>query len=66
MLPDLQLKLITQNRRNRHTSYISKPWFDMYLSDRKPVILNYNPFMAFKENPNITDQVHEWARVLRF
>ncbi len=51
----LQGKLILDNRKNKHTSYISKPWFDMYLSDRRSIVLNYNPFVAFKEDS--TDQV---------
>uniref|UniRef100_A0A2P2I894 Carnitine O-palmitoyltransferase 2 n=1 Tax=Hirondellea gigas TaxID=1518452 RepID=A0A2P2I894_9CRUS len=45
--PPLQEKLKTQDKNNKHTNYISKPWFDMYLSDRAPVVLNYNPFLAF-------------------
>ena len=53
----LQGKLILDDRANKHTSYISKPWFDMYLSDRKSVVLNYNPFIGFKEDPTTTDQV---------
>jgi carnitine O-palmitoyltransferase 2 len=27
--------------------YISEPWFDMYLSDRSSIVLNYNPCIAF-------------------
>ncbi|XP_031846888.2 carnitine palmitoyltransferase 2 isoform X1 [Nomia melanderi] len=43
----LQNKLIKKNSKNRHTSYISEPWFDMYLRDRKPLPINYNPFLVF-------------------
>ena len=46
-----------RDRQNKHTSYISGPWFDMYLKSRLPLVLNYNPFIAFKEDPDITDQV---------
>ena len=53
----LQGKLILENRANKHTSYISKPWFNMYLSDKKSLVLNYNPFMAFKEDAATRDQV---------
>ena len=28
---------------NKHTSYIAKPWFDMYLFDRASIVLNSNP-----------------------
>ncbi|KAK4298498.1 hypothetical protein Pmani_029164 [Petrolisthes manimaculis] len=44
---DLQAKLKLKDKANKHTSYITGPWFNMYLSDRVPVVLNYNPFMAF-------------------
>lgn len=43
----LQEKLVQNNSRNRHTSYISEPWFDMYLRDRKPLPINYNPILIF-------------------
>lgn len=37
---------------------VTEPWFDMYLESRDPLVLNYNPFMAFKDDPQgITDQV---------
>ncbi|XP_072752082.1 carnitine O-palmitoyltransferase 2, mitochondrial isoform X2 [Anoplolepis gracilipes] len=43
----LQKQLIHNNDENPHTSYISKPWFDLYLRDRKPLPINYNPFLVF-------------------
>ncbi|XP_037086260.1 carnitine O-palmitoyltransferase 2, mitochondrial-like [Pollicipes pollicipes] len=48
----LQLVLRQRDRANKHTSYISKPWFDMYLSDRRPIVINYNPFMSYIDDPN--------------
>ncbi|RWS00883.1 hypothetical protein B4U79_11788 [Dinothrombium tinctorium] len=48
---ELHNELLAINKRNRHTSYISEPWFDMYLKSRLPVVLNYNPFMSFKDDP---------------
>lgn len=53
------MKLIQKDKKHSHTSYISKPWFDMYLSDRQSLVLNYNPFVGFKEDPNTTDQVFQ-------
>nr|XP_046248578.1 carnitine O-palmitoyltransferase 2, mitochondrial [Scatophagus argus] len=47
----LHEELITQDKNNKHTSYISGPWFDMYLSARDSVVLNYNPFMSFNPDP---------------
>ncbi|XP_068599274.1 carnitine O-palmitoyltransferase 2, mitochondrial [Brachionichthys hirsutus] len=43
----LNEELVAQDQTNKHTSYISGPWFDMYLSARDPVVLNFNPFMSF-------------------
>ena len=32
--------------------FFTEPWFDMYLSSRDSIVLNYNPFIAFKNDPN--------------
>ncbi|KFM61229.1 hypothetical protein X975_08773, partial [Stegodyphus mimosarum] len=48
---ELQELLKASNARNKHTSYISGPWFEMYLKSRVPVVLNFNPFLAFKDDP---------------
>ncbi|XP_074597624.1 carnitine O-palmitoyltransferase 2, mitochondrial-like [Brevipalpus obovatus] len=48
----LHHELIRINQANKHTSYISEPWFDMYLSSRTPLPIHYNPFMAWKEDPS--------------
>ncbi|KAM9832338.1 carnitine O-palmitoyltransferase 2, mitochondrial [Neosynchiropus ocellatus] len=47
----LHEELVAQDKNNKHTSYISAPWFDMYLSARDPVVLNFNPFMCFNSDP---------------
>ncbi|KAJ0065400.1 hypothetical protein NL108_009534 [Boleophthalmus pectinirostris] len=47
----LHEELVAQDKNNKHTSYISAPWFDMYLSARESVVLNYNPFMSFNPDP---------------
>lgn len=46
--PQLQKLLQEYDRQNKHTSYISLPWFDMYLRDRKPLPINYNPALVMK------------------
>jgi len=35
------------------------PWFDMYLRDRRSVVLNHNPFMMLRDDPQAeyNDQV---------
>uniref|UniRef100_A0A8D0HBD4 Carnitine O-palmitoyltransferase 2, mitochondrial n=1 Tax=Sphenodon punctatus TaxID=8508 RepID=A0A8D0HBD4_SPHPU len=48
---ELHEQLVAQDKQNKHTSYISGPWFDMYLKAREPVVLNFNPFMAFNPDP---------------
>lgn len=45
--PQLHKKLIKQDIKNKHTSYISELWFDMYLRDRKALPINYNPLLVF-------------------
>ncbi|CAK6980609.1 carnitine O-palmitoyltransferase 2%2C mitochondrial [Scomber scombrus] len=47
----LHEELVAQDKINKHTSYISAPWFDMYLSARDSVVLNFNPFMSFNPDP---------------
>lgn len=49
----LQELLIAKDKKNKHTSYISEPWFDMYVSDRKPIPINYNPAMVLKDDERI-------------
>lgn len=47
----LHEELVSKDKNNKHTSYISGPWFDMYLSARDSVVLNFNPFMSFNPDP---------------
>ncbi|XP_069575807.1 carnitine O-palmitoyltransferase 2, mitochondrial [Brachyistius frenatus] len=47
----LQEELAARDKSNKCTSYISGPWFDMYLSARDSVVLNFNPFMSFNPDP---------------
>lgn len=46
--PKLQTLLKASDKANKHTSYISAPWFEAYLSDRKPLPINYNVALIFK------------------
>ena len=43
----LQQQLKDWDKRNKHTNYISEPWFDKYLRDRIPLPINYNPQVVF-------------------
>ncbi|XP_067645865.1 carnitine O-palmitoyltransferase 2, mitochondrial isoform X2 [Eurosta solidaginis] len=46
----LQTYLKNSDKANKHTSYVSKPWFDMYLCDRSPLPINYNPLLIMKSD----------------
>jgi len=48
---ELDNELRIRDKNNKHTSYISGPWFDMYLKDRAPLPLNYNPALVFVDAP---------------
>ena len=48
---ELNDKLIEQDKANKATSFITEPWFDMYLKDRQPIVLNYNPFISYIDDP---------------
>lgn len=47
----LQSLLKAKDKENTHTSYISKPWFEMYLQDRQPLPINYNPLLMMNPDP---------------
>lgn len=64
--PELQKLLQEYDAANKHTCYISKPWFDMYLSDRKPLPINYNPALIMKldSRPEYNDQLTRTANLV--
>lgn len=47
---NIHVELKRDDLLNPDTSYISKPWFDMYLSDRVPLPINYNPVIVFNKS----------------
>lgn len=49
--PELQAELKLQDSRNKHTNYICEHWFDMYLRDRRPLPINYNPIIVYNQEP---------------
>ncbi|XP_066586911.1 carnitine O-palmitoyltransferase 2, mitochondrial isoform X2 [Prorops nasuta] len=53
----LNKALLEENKKNKHTSYITEPWFDMYLKDRKPLPINYNPFLVFTQESSDNNQL---------
>ncbi|XP_028177897.1 carnitine O-palmitoyltransferase 2, mitochondrial [Ostrinia furnacalis] len=49
----LQEKLLAKDKANKHTSYISEYWFDLYLRDRAPLPINYNPLIVHQNDTKI-------------
>ncbi|CAF92238.1 unnamed protein product, partial [Tetraodon nigroviridis] len=47
---ELHKELVTQDKLNNHTSYMSGPWLDMYLKNRKS-LLDMNVFMLLHQDP---------------
>ncbi len=43
--------LVDVDKANKHTSYISPMWFDMYLRDRRPIPLTHTPFIGYVDEP---------------
>ncbi|CAG9129159.1 unnamed protein product [Plutella xylostella] len=62
----LQDELILKDKANKHTSYISEYWFDLYLRDRAPLPINYNPLIVFQndERPEYNNQLLRAANLL--
>jgi carnitine O-palmitoyltransferase 2 len=59
----LDAQLRQQNSLNRYTSYISKPWFEMYLKSRLPLILNFNFFLVLTDDQK---QLKPAARITNY
>ncbi|KAG5675716.1 hypothetical protein PVAND_005597 [Polypedilum vanderplanki] len=63
---ELQAMLKEKDKVNKHTSYISEPWYTMYLKDRAPLPVNYNPVLIMKHDtrPEYNDQAIRTANVI--
>lgn len=48
---ELHSALLEYDKTVKHTSYINDFWFDMYLSSRIPLPLNFNPFLSWRDAP---------------
>ena len=47
----LHEQLLAKDKMNKHTSYISADWYDMYLSARSSLPLNWSPYLVFRKDP---------------
>ncbi|XP_028034037.1 carnitine O-palmitoyltransferase 2, mitochondrial [Bombyx mandarina] len=56
---EIQEKLISKDKMNKNTSYISDYWFDLYLRDRAALPINFNPYLVFQNDikPEYNDQL---------
>lgn len=50
---ELHKELVQKDKVLKQTSYISGPWFDMYLKDRAPLPINTNPALVFVEDDDV-------------
>lgn len=46
---DLHESLLSYDKTVKHTSYINDFWFNMYLSSRLPLPLNFNPCLVYRD-----------------
>lgn len=51
----LQEELISRDKANPGTSFLSDDWFDLYLKDRQPLPINYNPFLITRYDADKAD-----------
>ncbi|CAK4656326.1 hypothetical protein LEN26_015232 [Aphanomyces euteiches] len=49
--PELHAALVERDNAAPETSYINKWWFDMYVQDRSPIVINVNPQIKIKDDP---------------
>jgi len=49
----LNERLVEKDNSYKFSSYISTRWFEMYLKDRQPLPINYNPGLVFTEDEEI-------------
>lgn len=62
---ELHSALLQYDKTVKHTSYINDFWFNMYLSSRVPLPLNFNPFLAWRDAAT-ADLNHQLVRSTNF
>mmetsp|Transcript_13485 Transcript_13485/g.33116 ORF Transcript_13485/g.33116 Transcript_13485/m.33116 type:complete len:403 (-) Transcript_13485:13-1221(-) len=55
---------IVARDKSRYSSFISEPWFDMYLSNRQELPLNINPQLTFKDDEKRKDAASRTASLV--
>ena len=59
----LQTQLVAKDKIEK-SSFVTAPWYEMYLQDRRPLIVNSNPAVGWKEDPNRTTQLSRASSLL--
>lgn len=49
--PELQKELVETDKENKHTSFISDMWYDMYLENRASLPINITPHITWAQDP---------------
>jgi len=60
----LHALLMEKDEAQPHTSYISGPWYDMYLRYRDSIVLNHNPFILTTDDPHTDDQLTRASKLI--
>ena len=55
---------IVARDKSRYSSFISEPWFDMYLSNRQELPLNINPQLTWFDDPKFPDAASRTAALI--
>lgn len=59
---ELDAQLRARDKLRTNTSYISDPWYDMYLTNRDPLPININPFLMFQDDENASGEGAQTVR----
>ncbi|XP_019851983.1 PREDICTED: carnitine O-palmitoyltransferase 2, mitochondrial-like isoform X1 [Amphimedon queenslandica] len=61
---ELQKRLMERDKMNKDSSFIADFWYDMYLKDRRSIVLNHNPFLTFNDDPRNPSQADRAAQIV--
>lgn len=64
----LDKMLKKEDQKNYDTNFLNTPWTEMYLRDRRPLSMNFNPTVVLTDAgqvyPNRPDQMHRAAQLV--
>ena len=62
--PSLQAELVATDKAAK-SNYVSAPWYEMYLKDRRPLVVNSNPAVGWRADPQRTTQISRASSLLQ-